>query len=188
MPIYVHHLCTSKGRCYYPQLWGHWGSQGSNSSSGSHSWWAVESGSNPRLGNSKMEFLPLLYLPKGQKATQLDFVRLPHPWTWHFFHPYPHTQLWVQTVCCPCLSEALRSAPAVIQLPLSTSLMHHPLRNQPQVLLIPLKNKQVSVPRLSCGKDRHDFLMPVFREGKAHPVVFGSSATWMEPGTPGHKS
>lgn len=89
MPIYVHHLCTFKGRCYYPQLWGHWGSQGSNSSSGSHTWWAVESGSNPRLGNSKMEFLPLLYLPKGRKATQLDFVPLPHPWTVALFPPPP---------------------------------------------------------------------------------------------------
>ena len=69
--------------------WGHWGSQGSNSSSGSHTWWAVESGSNPRLGNSKMEFLPLLYLPKGRKATQLDFVPLPHPWTVALFPPPP---------------------------------------------------------------------------------------------------
>lgn len=80
----------------------------------------------------------------------------------------------------PSCGSRLFAAPAyrkhcgqhlLIQLPLSASLMHHPLRNQPRVLLIPLKNKQVSVPRLSCGKDRHDFLMPVFRDGKAHPVV-----------------
>lgn len=113
---------------------------------------------------------------------------VPRPWMGQFFHPHPHTQLLVWTVCGSGLCQPLRWAPAV-----DTALLVHiphasSPRNQPQVLLILLKSKQVSVPSYAMTVCAW-FLMFVFREEKLTQWwASGSGTNWMEPGAWGHKS